>query len=102
MYAVGTRRHEVSQHLHQIGWARLALCAPGMLGGLFCGMLAWRSILRGLDSPLPVRPSARVYFVGQLGKYVPGSVWTVLTQMELGRDHNVPRRRSAAATSRGR
>jgi hypothetical protein len=35
--------------------------------------------------------------VGQLGKYVPGAVWPVLAQMELGRDHDVPRRRSAGA-----
>jgi hypothetical protein len=68
-----------------------------MLAGLFCGMRAWRSILSGLGSQLPVRPSARVYFVGQLGKYIPGSIWPVLAQMELGHDHDVPRRRSAAA-----
>jgi glycosyltransferase 2 family protein len=96
-YAVATRWHEVSQHLHQIGWGRVALCVPPMLAGLFCGMRAWRSILSGLGSQLPVRPSARIYFVGQLGKYIPGSIWPVLAQMELGHDHDVPRRRSAAA-----
>lgn len=97
VYAVATRWHDVSQHLHQIGWGRVALCVPPMLAGLFCGMRAWRSILSGLGSQLPVRPSARVYFVGQLGKYIPGSIWPVLAQMELGQDHDVPRRRSAAA-----
>ena len=96
-YAVATRWHEVSQHLHQIGWGRAALCVPPMLAGLFCGMRAWRSILSGMGSQLPLRPSARVYFVGQLGKYIPGSIWPVLAQMELGHDHDVPRRRSAAA-----
>ena len=97
VYAVAARWHEVSQYLHQIGWGRVALCLPLLLAGLFCGMRAWRSILSGLGSQLPVRPSARIYFVGQLGKYIPGSIWPLLAQMELGRDHDIPRRRSAAA-----
>jgi glycosyltransferase 2 family protein len=96
-YAVASRWDEVSGHLREIGWARAALCAPPMLAGLFCGMRAWRAILGGLGSDLPARPAARVYFVGQLGKYVPGAVWAVLAQMEFARDHDVPRRRSAAA-----
>jgi hypothetical protein len=68
-----------------------------MLGGLYCGMRAWRAALAGLGSPLRTRDAARIYFVGQLGKYLPGSVWPVLAQMELGRDHDIPRRRSAGA-----
>jgi hypothetical protein len=96
-YAAASRWHEVSGHLHEIGLARGVLCAPPMLAGLFCGMRAWRAILGGLGSDLPVRPAAQVYFVGQLGKYVPGAVWAVLAQMEFARDHDVPRRRSAAA-----
>lgn len=39
----------------------------------------------------------RVFFLSQIGKYLPGSVWTFLAQMELGRDLGVPRRRSAVA-----
>lgn len=97
IYAVATRWGEVTRHLGQIGWLRVVACVPLMLAGLFCGMRAWRSILAGLGSPLPVGASARVYFLGQLGKYVPGAVWPVLAQMELGRDHAVPRRRSAGA-----
>jgi len=42
--------------------------------------------------------AGRIFFVGQLGKYIPGSVWPVLTQMELGARANVPRTRSASAS----
>jgi hypothetical protein len=38
-----------------------------------------------------------VFFFGQLGKYLPGSVWPLLAQMELGRGYKVPRRASGAA-----
>jgi hypothetical protein len=61
-------------------------------------MLVWRVLLAGLGSPLPVRVASRVLFVGQLGKYLPGSVWPVLAQMELATEHNVPRLRTGAAS----
>lgn len=64
---------------------------------LTCGMLSWRRVLGGLGSPLSTRVGGQIYFVGQLGKYIPGAVWPVVTQMELGSDHQVPRRRSVAA-----
>jgi uncharacterized membrane protein YbhN (UPF0104 family) len=44
-----------------------------------------------------MRPAAQILFVGQLGKYLPGSDWPVLAQMELGSAHRVPRSRSASA-----
>jgi glycosyltransferase 2 family protein len=60
-------------------------------------MEIYRALLAGLGSPLPMRPAAQILFVGQLGKYLPGSVWPVLAQMELGSAHRVPRSRSASA-----
>lgn len=97
VYAVATRWDQVVVDVHRIGWVRVLVCVPAMLGGLVCGMLSWRAVLAGLGSPLARKDAARIYFVGQLGKYVPGSVWPVLAQMELGRDHQIPRRRSAGA-----
>jgi uncharacterized membrane protein YbhN (UPF0104 family) len=67
-----------------------------MAGGA-CMMLAWRTVLAGLGSPLPVTAAAKISFVSQLGKYVPGAVWAFAAQVELGRDAGVPRRRSVAA-----
>jgi glycosyltransferase 2 family protein len=61
-------------------------------------MQIYRVLLAALGSPLPARTAAQILFVGQLGKYLPGSVWPVLAQMELGAAHQVPRRRSASAS----
>ena len=80
--------------------AELAVLAGSLVAvvaALCGGMLTWRALLADLGSPLPLRPAAKVFFVGQLGKYIPGSVWPVLAQMEMGRDLGVPRPRSAAA-----
>ncbi|MCW2527641.1 MAG: putative integral rane protein, partial [Pseudonocardiales bacterium] len=83
--------------LAQLGWAHALLSVPPMLLGLVSGMLAWRAILSSLGSPIPAAAAVRIYFIGQLGKYVPGSMWPVVAQMELGRDFQIPRRRSVVA-----
>ena len=83
------------------GLDRLTL--PELAAGLGCvvlalaaGLMQWRAVLADLGSPLPLRTAGRVFFLGQLGKYLPGSVWAALGQMELGKAYDVPRRRSAA------
>jgi glycosyltransferase 2 family protein len=77
-------------------WSALALAA--VLAALFTSMLSWRALLAGLGSSLPVGTAARIFFVGQLGKYLPGSVWPVLAQMEIATAHKVPRTRTALAS----
>lgn len=69
-----------------------------ILVGLGCAMLSWRAVLAGLGSRLPVPAAARVYFLGQLGKYVPGSVWPIVAQAELSREYGVPRARAGFAS----
>lgn len=68
-----------------------------VLVGLGLQMWLWRTLLAALGSPLPAAAAARVYYVSQLGKYVPGSVWVAVAQMELARDRGVARNRSALA-----
>lgn len=65
--------------------------------GLVMSFLLWRGTLRVLGSSLSVRPAARLFFVTQLGKYLPGAVWPVVAQMRMGRELGVPRQRMALA-----
>jgi hypothetical protein len=58
-------------------------------------LMGWRVLLADLGTRLPPAPAASIFLVGQLGKYVPGSVWTVLAQAEMGARLKVPRRRMA-------
>ena len=39
----------------------------------------------------------RVFYLAQIGKYLPGAVWPFVAQMELGKALGVPRQRSAVA-----
>jgi hypothetical protein len=88
----------VSGALAEMGWAAVLGSVPLGAAGMIAGMLAWRALLADLGSPLRLREAGRVFFLGQLGKYVPGSVWPIVAQVELGRELRVPREASLAAT----
>jgi len=91
--AVWRNWSEVSAHLREVpattlvGAFALALLAP------IFSLLGWRVLLKDLGTRLPLPASASVFFVGQLGKYLPGSVWSVVAQADLGSRLGVPRRR---------
>ncbi|MGP3911879.1 lysylphosphatidylglycerol synthase domain-containing protein [Nonomuraea sp. 10N515B] len=72
-----------------------------VLVGQFCMLVAWREILAGLGTWVPLRIAGRIMFVGQLGKYIPGAVWAYAAMMDLGRDHGSPPRRTFATISLG-
>ncbi len=90
--------HGVQASLSELGSAAVLGALICVLAGLLALMQIYRVLLAALGSPLPARTAAQILFVGQLGKYLPGSVWPVLAQMELGAAHQVPRRRSASAS----
>ncbi|MGH3913884.1 MAG: lysylphosphatidylglycerol synthase domain-containing protein [Pseudonocardiaceae bacterium] len=78
---------------------------PAVLGaflsaaaGLGASGLAWRSLLRGVGAPLDLRSSVRVFFTGQIGKYIPGTVWAYVAHAKLGREHGVPASSTTAAS----
>lgn len=98
VWAVLSRRHEVLDALGRLqpGW--LALAALATVGNIALAGATWRAALADLGSPLPLLVVGRIFFVGQLGKYLPGSVWPMVMQAELGSDHGVARRRTATAT----
>jgi len=90
--AIVTNREGLLEALRETEpWAIPVAFVPGVLA-MLTSLGAWRSLLADLGSKLPWRAAARIFFLSQLGKYVPGSVWSILTQMELSRQHNVPKR----------
>jgi hypothetical protein len=58
---------------------------------------SWQAALADLGDSLPHTGAMHVLYLGQLGKYLPGTVWPAVTQMRLGRDYRVPPRASGAA-----
>lgn len=91
--AVWRNWSEVSAHLREVPAATLAgAFVLALLAPVF-SLLGWRVLLADLGTRLPLPAGASVFFVGQLGKYLPGSVWSVVAQADLGSRLGVPRRR---------
>jgi uncharacterized membrane protein YbhN (UPF0104 family) len=99
VWAVVASRAEVADALRRLDPAALWLAALLTLANVLLAGMVWWTVLADLGSRLPLRVAARVFYVGQLGKYLPGSVWPLVAQAELGRDYHVPRSRTATATA---
>jgi uncharacterized membrane protein YbhN (UPF0104 family) len=74
------------------GW--LALAAVLAVVGMTAIALPWRRAIQLLGDDLPTSQAVRRYFVGEIGKYLPGGVWPILGRGELARRWGV--RRAAA------
>jgi glycosyltransferase 2 family protein len=83
--------------IHKIGVAGVALSLSAALVAGVGTYLQWRSVLIGLDVRFGILEGARIFFVSQLGKYLPGSVWPVVMQMEAGRSRGANRKTMLAA-----
>jgi uncharacterized membrane protein YbhN (UPF0104 family) len=97
VWALWSRWPDVVQAVHRLEPAWLAAAAVATLGNLVLVGFAWRALVADLGAKLPLALAARVFFVGQIGKYVPGSLWPLVVQAELARRH-VARRVTASAT----
>jgi uncharacterized membrane protein YbhN (UPF0104 family) len=98
VWAVAAEWDEVTAALHSLDPEAVLLALVATVVNVALAGMVWRTVLADLGSRVPLVVAARIFFVGQLGKYVPGSVWPIVMQAELGRDHGVPRQRTATAT----
>ncbi len=90
------RADELGDVLLATSPAGLSLAAASVVVGLMLTSVVWLRLVAGFGRPLPSAEGRRVFFVGQLGKYLPGGVWSVGAQADLARAHVPPRTTVAA------
>lgn len=97
---VGVARQwdEIVRDFARLDVGTVALGVLLTLVALVANMLSWRAMMAATG--FRVRPAAAssIFFVGQLGKYIPGGVWSIAAQAELGRAHGLARTGSAVAS----
>lgn len=71
------------------GLISLALVAS--LANIALTWVSWRLLLSDAPEPLSWRTSGRVFFLGQMGKYLPGSIWSYLASAELAKQAGMAR-----------
>ncbi|KAA2257093.1 flippase-like domain-containing protein [Solihabitans fulvus] len=96
-YQVVRQWNDISATLLKLSWQSVTLSMLAVLVGVWLGPVVWKIVLSDLGAPVSVVDSSKFYLVGQLGKYIPGSVWAVLLSMELAKEAGVSRARTFTA-----
>jgi hypothetical protein len=87
-FAQDLAQPELWQRSFHPAW--LALCGVLYIAGLSFSALFWGRLLTHLGHRPPALSVARAYFVGHLGKYVPGKAWALVLRAGLIRGERVP------------
>lgn len=88
----------VAHTIADLQWHRTALSLVAVIVGIGSSTLSWQVLLDDLGKPIGVGRGAQIFLVGQLGKYLPGSIWAYVLQIELGSKAGLARARTFAAT----
>jgi uncharacterized membrane protein YbhN (UPF0104 family) len=83
--------------LENIGFLQLLIAGCLVLMGLALSVGTWRCAMGELGHRIPVAAASKIYLLGQLGKYAPGSVWAVAVQADLARPTGASRFSTVAA-----
>src|SRR5690606_15700110 len=73
----------------QIAPARLELSTLALTGAFAHVLSIWGMVLRRFDIRIPFRTLARIWFLSNLGRYIPGKIWQFVGVAELSRGAGV-------------
>lgn len=78
-------------------WQQIFLATALVVAAYALLIEVWRRMILASGKALPFPVAARIWFVSNLGKYVPGKVWSIASMALLAREHGVSG--ASAATS---
>ena len=97
-YLLARQGDDLAASVRQLSAARVVLSGVvAIAGDDVSSQQAWLSLLIGFGVTANRRDAAAAFYVSQLGKYLPGAVWPVVAQVELGARWAAPRRVMLAA-----
>ena len=78
----------------------LALAASGLIVLATYAILieTWRVLLRGWQHEIPFIDAARIWTISNLGKYLPGKVWSITALVVMTREYGVSATEGATAS----
>jgi uncharacterized membrane protein YbhN (UPF0104 family) len=78
--------------------AAIGRMSPGWIAGSFVfgvlgvllSMMSWRSVAHAFGHDVGIGRAANIVFISQIGKYIPGGVWPIVTGSRLGLEAGMP------------
>ena len=89
----------ITDALRRIGGSAATLAAILTALGIWTSAVAWRWSVQALGPTIPHREARRVFFVTQLGKYLPGGIWGIVGQIDAASRLGAGRSRVAVGAS---
>src|SRR5437773_2276517 len=85
--SLATQWNRVELRLIEVrfGWEWIAAATVLILVAYALLIEGWRRILMAWDSHLPFSDAARIWFLSNLGKYVPGNIWSLTAMSVMAR-----------------
>jgi Uncharacterised protein family (UPF0104). len=72
-----------------IGWGWIAAATAVVFLTYLLLIETWRKILTGWQAHLSFPVASRIWFVSNLGKYLPGKIWSIAAMSVMAREHAV-------------
>lgn len=91
------RWDEIGQAMSDTSPVRWLSAFALVTAGLFPTAAVWFLLMSRHGAGIPKKPAYVTFFVGQLGKYIPGSLWSMGAQAEMARRHDTPARVTVSA-----
>lgn len=79
-----------------VAWVTVFASSAIVLAAYFVLIVTWRECVADAGAPLPLGESARIWFVSNLARYIPGALWQMGALAVLARQQGVS---ASAATS---
>jgi uncharacterized membrane protein YbhN (UPF0104 family) len=92
------QREEVLASLSSISPGLVVLSLLLAVVGSSLPGVVWRDLLASQGYRTEPVAGLRVFFIAQLGKYLPGGIWNLVAQVGMARDLRIPGRQAATAT----
>lgn len=89
---------QVTRTVVEMQPARVSLAFVAVVTGIITSTMSWMVLVDELGVPIGVRRGGEVFLVGALGKYLPGSIWAYVLQIELGHRAGLARARVFTST----
>jgi uncharacterized membrane protein YbhN (UPF0104 family) len=89
--SLGTQWTRVQPRLShiQFGWQWIGVATMLVLLTYALLIEGWRRVLGAWDSHLPFPQAARIWFLSNLGKYVPGNIWSLTAMGVMARERGL-------------
>ncbi|MFH1374657.1 MAG: lysylphosphatidylglycerol synthase transmembrane domain-containing protein [bacterium] len=94
---VALRWQEIRAYEWQLHWGWLALSVVVGIATFFLLATIWRRIIKGFGHELTHTKAFRIFYLSDLGRYIPGKIWPLLGILYLAQKEGIPPERAGAS-----